>query len=140
MNRNPHDAVPRWRRRLTLVAGACGLFLLNLAFVAMPVAADGHGGNGGGNHDGQGVEAEHHGNDGPGHDVNDNRGNDGPNHDVNDNDVNDDRGNDVNDNDVNDNDVNDDRGNDPQDNDNRDNDDAPMMVLMPKPMSFIGGR
>lgn len=132
MNRTPHDAVPRWRRRLAQIVGACGLFLLNLAFVAMPVAADRHGGNDGGHHDGQGVEAEHHGSDGPGHDVNDNRGND-----INDNDVNDDRVQDV-DND----DVNDDRGNDPQDdvNDNRDNDDAPMMVLMPKSMSFIGGR
>jgi hypothetical protein len=138
MNRNPQDAVRRWRRRLALIAGACGLFLLNLAFVALPVAADGHGGSSGGHHDGQNVEAEHHGNDGPNHDVNDNRGNDVIDNDMNDNDVNDDRGNDgpnhdVNDNDANDNDVNDDRGNDVID-----NDDAPVMVLIPMTVTDSG--
>jgi hypothetical protein len=133
MHRNRQNVMPCWRRRLALIAGACGMFLLNLAFVALPVAADGHGGSGGGHHDGQGVEVEHHGNNGPGHDVNDDHGVDGPNHDVND-----DRGNDANDND-----VNDDRGNDANDhdaNDDRGNDGTTMVVLLPKTTNTGSGR
>ena len=127
MNRNRHDAVPRWRRRLALIGGAFGLLLLNLAFVVLPVAADGHSGRDGNRHDGQNVEAEHRGND-----MDANR------HDANDNDINDDRGNDVNDND-----VNDDRGNDANDNDvndDRGNDGMQQMVLIPKMMTTASGR
>jgi hypothetical protein len=117
------------RRRFARIVSICGLFLLSLIFASLPVAADKHGGGGGGDHGSGGkVEATGQKHDGGNHmqDMDDNDANE--HQDMDDNDANDHQG--VADNDANkhhdavDNDANEDH--------DANDDDAPP-VVMPVP-------
>lgn len=69
-------------RRSATIAGWCSIFLLAAAFAAMPLTVSAH--DGGKGSDDRTAQVERHGNDGPNHDVNDDRGNDGANLDAKD--------------------------------------------------------